>query len=469
MLDSVRVRLALWYVSILALVLIAFSVSVYALIAKTLYKQLDADLHVSVESAALTFVDEVVAQHSLPDASHQALNELSTLDASAIFTGTGELVSEQPGQGNIHVSLPPQGDDADAGFYFANVSVNGIERRVIARRVNVPLSDKPFFIVISRSFESVDVGLQEIRRILYLAVPGALIFSAVGGGFLSRRSLASVVYMSDRARKISAENLSQRLPVANPRDELGQLAGTFNELLARLDTSFSQQRRFMADASHELRTPLSVIRTSAEVTLGRENRDEPEYRDALKIIDEQVKRLSHIVEDMFTLSRADVGRRVLTVTDFYLDELILEAVRAAAILGAKKGVNVETSTMGEIPFRGDEGLLRQMLLNLLDNAVKYTPTGGFVRVKVEQSEAHYRILVEDSGLGIPEREQELIFERFYRVDKARSGTAESDGWGAGLGLSIARWIAQAHGGDLVLQHSDDTGSTFRATLPLHAP
>jgi signal transduction histidine kinase len=274
--------------------------------------------------------------------------------------------------------------------------------------------------------------------------------------------------MSDRAHKISAENLSQRLPVANPRDELGKLAGTFNELLARLDTSFSQQRRFMADASHELRTPLSVIRTSAEVTLGRENRDEPEYRDALKIIDEQVKRLSHIVEDMFTLSRADVGRRALTVTDFYLDELILETARAATILGARKEVRIETLEMGEIPFRGDEGLLRQMLLNLLDNAVKYTPAGGFVRVKVEQSEARYRILVEDSGLGIPEREQELIFERFYRVDKARSGTAESDGWGAGLGLSIARWIAQAHGGDLVLQHSDDTGSTFCATLPMHA-
>jgi two-component system OmpR family sensor kinase len=469
MLDSVRVRLALWYVSILALVLIVFSVSVYALIASTLYERLDADLHRSVESVALTFVDEVVAKHSLHDAANNALNELSTLDSSAIFSSTGELVSEQPAQGDIHVTLLPQGDAPLTDFSFATVNSKGIQRRVIARRVSVPSSDSPFFIVISRSFESVDLGLQRIRRILYLAVPGALIFSALGGWFLSRRSLASVVYMSDRARKISAENLSQRLPVANPRDELGRLAGTFNELLARLDTSFSQQRRFMADASHELRTPLSVIRTSAEVTLGRENRDESEYRDALKIIDEQVKRLSHIVEDMFTLSRADVGRRALAVTDFYLDELILEAARAATILGARKGVRIETPTMGEISFRGDEGLLRQMLLNLLDNAVKYTPAGGFVRVKVEQSEAHYRILVEDSGLGIPDREQELIFERFYRVDKARSGTAESDGWGAGLGLSIARWIAQAHGGDLVLQHSDGTGSTFRATLPLHAP
>jgi two-component system OmpR family sensor kinase len=466
MFDSVRVRLALWYVSVLALVLLAFSISVYLLIAQTLYERLDADLHLSLESAAVVLVDGVAAHDGEHDAVIGALNELSTLDSSAVFSATGELLGEQPAQGDVHVELPPLEAIPGAEAYFTTVNSGAGQRRLIAERINVPSKTGRYIIVISRSFESVSKGLQRIRRILYLAIPGALLFSAAGGWFLSRRSLASVVSMSEQARRISAENLNDRLPVANPRDELGRLAGTFNELLARLDGSFTQQRRFMADASHELRTPLSVIRTSAEVTLERENRTENEYRDALKIIDEQARRLSHIVEDMFTLARADVGRRTLSETDFYLDELVMEAARAAGILSDCKNIRVEVSAAEEIVYYGDEGLLRQMLLNLLDNAVKYTNPGGRVNVELQRSNSSLTIAVSDSGIGIPANERALIFERFYRIDKARSGAEHADIRGTGLGLSIARWIAEAHGGQLSLQASGPNGSTFVATLPL---
>src|SRR6266404_1784647 len=466
MLDSVRVRLALWYIIILSLVLLAFSISVYALIAKTLYERLDADIRLSAESAQVTLVDEIAAKHAPEDSAAKAVNDLSTLDASAIFSASGTLLSEQPAMGDIHVTLPPIDLIPVSEPYFSTIVAAGDQRRLMAQRIKVPSTDGQFFIVISHSFESVDQGLSRIRRILYLAVPGAIIFSAGGGWFLSRRSLAPVVSMSERARRISAENLSQRLPVVNPRDELGRLASTFNELLARLDASFTQQRRFMADASHELRTPLSVIRTSAEVTLERDHRSEIEYRDALKIIDEQVRRLSNIVGDMFTLARADVGRRTLNISEFYLDELVQEAARAARILGESGQVTVEVSPLDEINYRGDEGLLRQMLLNLMENAVKYTLPGGYVRINVEQSAEFYNITVADSGIGIPGKEQALIFERFYRVDKARSGVDTADRWGAGLGLSIAMWIAHAHGGSLKLSHSDETGSTFVAALPV---
>jgi heavy metal sensor kinase len=464
MLDSVRVRLALWYVSVLAIVLIAFSIAVYILIAQTLRERLDADLHQSLESAAVTLVNEVAAGKDDSNAAADALNELSTLDSSAVFKVDGALVAEQPAQGNIHVSLPErEGTSTDP--YFGTIDSPNGERRIIAQRITVPSRPSPYTIVISRSFASVETGLKRIRRILMFAIPGALLFSAAGGWFLSRRSLASVVSMSDRARRISAENLSQRLPVVNPRDELGRLAATFNELLARLDASFTQQRRFMADASHELRTPLSVIRTSTDVTLERKHRAEGEYRDALRIIDEQTRRLSHIVEDMFTLARADVGRRNLNVTDFYLDEILLEASRAAGILGARKNVAVEVTGTEETVYHGDEGLLRQMVLNLLDNAVKYTLPGGFVKVGLKHENSHYDIIVTDSGVGIPKEEQALIFERFYRVDKARTGSETSTSWGSGLGLSIARWIAEAHHGQLFLERSGSNGSTFVIRLP----
>jgi heavy metal sensor kinase len=272
--------------------------------------------------------------------------------------------------------------------------------------------------------------------------------------------------MTQKARRMSAENLEQRLPITNANDELGRLAATFNELLGRLDESLSQQRRFMADASHELRTPLSVMRTATGVTLEQEQRSESEYRDALRVIDEQARRLTRIVADMFTLARADAGRRTLNPSDFYLDELLWESVRAAEILGSRKDVTIKVGTLAGVPYRGDEGLLRQLILNLLDNAIKHTPSGGEVQVSLESQNSQYRIIVSDSGTGIPSEAQPHIFERFYRVDKSRSRTEASDlGAGAGLGLSIARWIAEIHHGRVELQSSDSTGSIFVASFP----
>jgi two-component system OmpR family sensor kinase len=284
-----------------------------------------------------------------------------------------------------------------------------------------------------------------------------------------------VLVMSERARRIGAENLEQRLPVVNPRDELGQLAMTFNELLARLNDAFAQQRlaferqrQFMADASHELRTPLHVMRTAGEVTLDQAHNDEGEYRDALAMINQQTRHLARIVEDMFMLARADAGQRRPEWKSFYLDELVTEAARAAQVLAECKGVTVEIAHTDETPYRGDEGLLRQMVLNLLDNAVKYTPTGGAVRVSLARHDSAHEIAVADTGAGIPREAQPHIFERFYRVDKARARAEAGASGGSGLGLSIARWIAEAHQGSLELRHSDERGSMFVASLPAPA-
>jgi heavy metal sensor kinase len=475
MFDSVRVRLTVWYVGVLAVVLVGFSVVLYVMVARSLYEELDDDLHLALEAVTVRLSRDLADNKSERQAALDAVNEVTTrrADGAAIYDAAGKLLAEQPEQGDARPRLPAGASVSAEDIFYATMTHRAggstVSRRVAARRVHLDENGADYLLIVNESFDPLEGGLGAIRDLLYIAIPGALLISGLGGWFLTRQSLAPVVSMSERARRISAENLEQRLPVINPRDELGRLAATFNELLSRLDESFSYQRRFMADASHELRTPLSVMRTATGVTLEREGRTEIEYRDALKIIDEQARRLSHIVEDMFTLARSDVGRQGLRQSDFYLDELIMEVARAGEVLASRKGVEISVAPAVETPFHGDEGLLRQMLLNLLDNSVKHTPAGGSVSVRLERENGHHAITVSDTGAGIPPEAQSKIFERFYRVDKARSRAEAAQGAmsGAGLGLSIARWIAEAHGGQLVLKSSGETGSTFVASLPVN--
>lgn len=473
MFDSVRSRLTLWYVGVLALVLIAFSIAVYALLAAILYDSLDTELGASMQETSVSLVHEIVAESKGPrEAAASVMDEhIAPRQAAAVFDSERNLIAEDIGQGNIHATLPAlsQAPQSDTELYTIpeGQGRSARSRRVAIKRVDIPSTNKSYIIVISQSFEVVERELRLFRIILSLVVLASLVLAGAGGWFLARRSLAPVVEMTERAHRISAENLEQRLPLTNPHDELGRLATTFNELLARLDDAFEQQRRFMADASHELRTPLSVMRTATGVTLEKDGRSKSEYREALQIIDEQARRLTRIVEDMFTLARADSGRRNLQLHDFRLDELISEVVRAGGVLAERKGIRIDAGKLPRINYHGDEGLLRQMLMNLLDNAVKHTSPGGVVSLRLKTQPAHFTIIIEDTGAGIPEEARSQIFDRFYRVDKARSRADASEiGGGAGLGLSIAKWVAEAHQGRLELQRSDETGSVFTISLPV---
>lgn len=479
MLDSVRTRLTLWYVCVLALALVVFSGGVYLLLARNLHRRMDESLRTSSESMAISLIRERAEGETEAEAAHSTVNELHLLNqAMAIFDAEGRLIEEKTTPGNDHARLPSLDSiSADNLLLYTAPAGPGEDdegQRVAARRVKISDTEAPYLIVVSQPLETITEELEMLRHVFLIAVPLALLLAGLGGFFLARKSLAPVVAMSERARQIGAENLERRLPVANPRDELGQLAATFNELLARLDGSFNLQRQFMADASHELRTPLSVMRTTAQVILEKPRRDENEYRDALAMINDQTRRLARIVDDMFTLARADAGRRPLNMTSFYIDELIGETARVASVLATRKGVTVEAAESAEVLYYGDEDLLRQMLLNLLDNAIRHTPAGGAVRVSLAQSGPTCKVVVADTGEGIPVEAQPHIFERFYRVDKSRSRSnngasdngANTHGGGAGLGLSIALWVAEAHGGTIRLVRSDSTGAAFAVTLPL---
>ncbi|HEX8117977.1 MAG TPA: ATP-binding protein, partial [Pyrinomonadaceae bacterium] len=369
-------------------------------------------------------------------------------DAAALTQSLAELVETARGPGRAYSTA-----------HFGTSSVRSYAERASVR-------GRTFFVAVAQSRHGQEEELARARRAFYVAVPVALLLASLGGYFLARKSLAPVVEMGERAARINAESLGSRLPVGNERSELGRLAVEFNELLARLDVSFERQRRFMADASHELRTPVAIVCGESEVALSQEAREPEEYRESLSILHEEGRRLTRIVEDLFTLARADAGQYGLVPVSFYLDETVAECVRAVRSLAAQHGVELRyESAAGEMPMRGDEGLVRRMILNLLDNAIKYTPAGGEARVELSREGAAYAIRIADTGVGVPEEARPHIFERFYRADKARSRNGGGAGSGAGLGLSIASWIAEAHGGSVTLERTDEGGSTFLITLP----
>jgi len=277
-----------------------------------------------------------------------------------------------------------------------------------------------------------------------------------------------VVAMSSQAGRIGAENLHDRLLVRNTKDELGHLAQSFNQLLDRLDESFEHQRRFVADASHELRTPVAILSGEAEVALSKKDRSSEEYRESLEILRNEALRLKQIVENLFTLTRADIGQFPLTPTNFYLDELASDCVHNFRALAQAKQISLKCEAQSELLVVADEALLRRMFANLLDNAIKYTAAGGVVSVSSARSGSFYAISFSDSGPGIPTELQPRIFERFFRADKSRTSLDSATG-GAGLGLAICRWIAEAHHGRLELTRSDSTGSTFTVLLPTTDP
>jgi heavy metal sensor kinase len=464
--DTVRARLTFFYVSTLTIALVVVGGLIYVLLARALYSRIDQTLTAVVRIAATSLANDLAEGQDTQDAARSTAAELDAQDQMvAIFDGLGRLLAESGREDDLEFTLPPLDTvPADDVLLSTVFETDGDDRhRMAMRRVTVPPQQTGFVVVVAGSLETPDEELASLRDILAYVVPLALLLAGIGGWFLARQSLAPVAAMAERARRLGAVDLSGRLPVANPRDELGRLAATFNDLLGRLEVSLTQQRHFMADASHEMRTPVTTVRTAAHVALQQVTRPEEEYRSTLSLIEQQAVRLSRLVDDMFTLARADAGNYPVRRTPLYLDELLDDAVRASRVVAAGKNVRVELDAPGSAGFSGDEDLIRRLVTNLLDNAIRHTASGTTVKVTLTPTANGYAVAVRDEGAGIPASIQPRIFERFYRGDAGhqRSGTTAD---GAGLGLALVRWIARIHGGDVVLTESSGAGTTFTATL-----
>ncbi|HVM74242.1 MAG TPA: ATP-binding protein [Candidatus Saccharimonadales bacterium] len=483
MLDSIRVRLTLWYTLILGLALISLTGFSYFLYGRSLMQRTDSAI-VELSSAFATTFHAELADSFGPDAPRNAAREamLEHRFRDTLFVvldSNGNVLASSfdlPSTENLRMDRRSDFLSSASFRDFAAVhqpdptalrTLPGTRGgfRASARSMVTPAGN--YTLVVLQSLHPQKELLGDIRHTFYWVIPAALLLACVGGYFLARQSLAPVAAMAAQAGSMGVANLHDRLMVKNSRDELGQLAVAFNQLLERLEASFETQRRFVADASHELRTPVAILRGEAEVTLSKDDRSPAEYRDTLAVLRDESQRLAHIVEDLFTLTRADAGQYPLSLRDAYLDELAGQALVRARSLATAKNITLNPSLEPDLPIHADEALLGRMLLNLLDNAIKYSPANTTVELACRREGDSYAIRIADQGHGIPPELQSRIFERFFRADKSRS-RAETERGGAGLGLSIARWIAEAHHGRLELTRSDSTGSLFTVTLPAPA-
>jgi heavy metal sensor kinase len=326
----------------------------------------------------------------------------------------------------------------------------------------VAIDGRTYTIQAAAPLSSLEDGLRAAAWQLVPAIPLALIVAAAGGFWLSRRALAPVDRITQTARLITADSLSKRLEVAPTGDELERLSQTLNEMIARLENAFQKITRFTADASHELRTPLAVMRTTAEVAL-RAPQPLEEQREALEQIVAEIERMSHLVENLLLIAKADSGAADLKKRRIDIVEAVREACSEASVLARVKGLRFEAQLPETTLWvNGDRDALRRLFLILLDNAVKYTPTGGSLAVVVSAQDGQVLGTVRDSGIGIAHEHLPHVFARFYRADRARS---RADG-GAGLGLAIGRWIAEVHGGRLSVESEPQRGSSFHVELPV---
>jgi heavy metal sensor kinase len=485
--GTIRARLVALSVGALAVSLALFAVFAYAAFSYSLWQQHDAGLEATVDTIAIAFETGIrVERGDESEAAHHMLNELRFPSRRiGVYTLDGKpFPRESTKPGDPHHAHGPGVDIADVELaelartqrldantervvFLTRETDDGPVRTAVEGFRST--AGNSYLIVAEEPNAAVAATLALLRNALLVAVPFFLLLAFAAGWFLAERSLAPIAAMSERARTITATNLDARLPVANDRDELGELALVFNELLDRLERAFSeleraysQMRQFIADASHELRTPLAAVRGEVQVALKRPREGE-EYRESLGVIHEEAIHMSRIVEDLFTLARADAGERPLDRLPFYLDELVAECCRTLRPLAAEHGVDLAVEPgAGEVEIEGDEGLIRRAVLNLIDNAVKYTEAEGCVRVIVSRDGDLVHVDVADTGIGIAPADQERIFDRFYRVDRAR---VRSEG-GAGLGLSIVRWAVEAHGGEVAVRSEPGRGTTFSLLLPV---
>jgi heavy metal sensor kinase len=454
----IRTRLTVWYSGILFVMLLVFGAITEVSLREAIHHGADYDLE-----ARLNGLREFMQSH-VPRCPRERLPHL--FEEHVVLRPGGEMMQVADSSRNwifrsesirgLHLDAEGETGTARA----VTLVVQGAPYRV--RSATVRVNSETYYVRLATAMEPSYVALDGFRRLSLALIPFMVFAAAAGGYWLSRRALAPVGKIIEDARSISAQSLSRRLVVPGTRDELQLLSLTLNQLIQRLESAFHRVAQFTSDASHELRAPVALMRGTAEVALMK-SRDAEDYRRALADILAEGERTTQLIEDLMTLARADAGSHSLSMSPAALEEPLEHACNYGRKLAANKHVRFRAAVPRGTPtVLGASSALQRLFLILIDNAVKYTPARGSVEVELAATDSAVMVNVRDTGIGIAADDLEHIFERFYRADKAR----QRDSGGAGLGLSIARWIADFHGATIDVESTAGRGSRFRVSFPL---
>ncbi|MCA9215623.1 MAG: HAMP domain-containing protein [Planctomycetales bacterium] len=448
---SLRWRLTLWYSFVLSILVVCFGGMVYGLISRSLVNGVDTVLEEEVREVAveagLAKSDEELQDHLQSRFFEHGDFDFQLSDHEGNLFFAGKRLVENP--------LPiPKSVIATPGRTTLRRNELG-SIRCSALTARGPAGN--LTIQACTSIAAVETQLRRLATTLVSAGLLVVIVAVAGGYFLARKALLPVEQMASAAERISATQLNQRVTVANQHDELGRLGSTINAMVDRLQRSIEETRRFTADAAHELRTPLAVMRTEADVAL-RGNRSTDEYRHVIEVMRKESQRLSNLADQLLQLCRHDAGVESLRREEVQLDAVLMDVAEQLRPMAAAKSVelkfgSVETSVVG-----GNDIQLSRVLFNVLENAIKHTPSGGSIKASIISDEDVVSVRIADSGPGIPESDVPHIFERFYRVDKSRSRNGHVGG--AGLGLAISKAIVDAHEGTIRVAETNRSGTTF---------
>lgn len=489
--HSIRTKLTFWYAAWSAATLLGSGLIGYLVLRETLESNLDRSLRSEIKWVN-DFIEPTAKKIKLTKSALLELNRLKQEAAPPEDTTDEDVTPEEREQVDAmwnqiyqHTLLSPRRHfiqivDRNGQLLYRSLSLGKQEIRypdslVPYGRISVTTiegEDKKDFrlavtqndhvkIYVAYPLDPVNEVLDNLFASYRFLVPLTLLISVIGGWILAHKSLRPVDTVTRAAREITAQNMNKRLPTHHVDDEIGRLTEQFNDMISRLQASFAEIQQFSADASHELRTPLTIMRGEIEVAL-RSSHLPAGTRNLLRSTHDELIRLSSIVDSLMTLVKSDSGRLVFNFEPVPLDTMIEELAEDAKLLGKPKNISVKLLRCEDISVNGDATRLKQLFLNLIDNAIKYTPSNGRISLSLERENGSALVSVKDTGIGIPRKFQMKIFERFYRVGAPHNGTIP----GSGLGLAIAKWIAEAHHGSIEVKSREKKGSTFIVNLPL---
>ena len=456
---SFKVRLTLWYAAVICIVLAAFAFAVYEVVEHRLAAELDRQLRIDFDLVEAQLDTDDSGNIRWPVRGAHGDEGFARLFAwFEVWTADGRVLLRHWPVRESEIRSPlPAPAAASLSFYDVELE-RGVHARVMERPAR--LGARNVVVRLFRDQSSTRQTLRQIIEVFVLTLPFAIALASLGGYWLAQRSLRPIAAMAGQAQRITSESLSSRLPNPNPDDEFGQLATVINRTLARLESSFSELKRFTADASHELRTPLTALRSVGEVAL-RQHADSAALRDSIGSMLEEAQRLSELTESLLMLARMEGGHVPVNLRVSNLEELLQDVRESVAVLAADKQQSIEIGCAGSIDVPMDPVLLRQALLNIVHNAIRYSPDGTRIALRAKRGNDEAVIEVVDAGPGIELQHRARIFDRFYRIDRSRSRAAG----GHGLGLAIAKWSVEKQGGSIELESELGKGSTFRIRLP----